>query len=121
MRKLGLFMRCAIVLGKPTARNGCIRINAAVAEEGPIAAYFIHLFGVAFGNENVFFASGRLRDDAPERISDKGIAPKFEAAFGRAFIAGSIDRGHVDAVGNGVRALHSAPGVELGFTVLRFL
>ncbi len=114
-------MRCEIALGKPTLRNGCIGVNAAVAEKGPVAANFVHLFRVALGDKHVFFTGGRLCDDAAERIGHEGVAPKFKATFGSAFEARAIDGRDIDAVGDGVRALDGAPSVELGFAVLRLL
>lgn len=54
-----------------------------------------------------------------ERIGDKAVAPELEAMLGRALEADAIHGGDVDAVGDGVAALHGAPGVELSRTVLR--
>ena len=100
-----------MTLGKPTLRNGCIGVDAAVAEEGPIAAHVVHDFGIALGNEDLFVGGGGLGDDAAKGIGDKGVAPEFEAAFGSAFVARAVDGGDIDTVRDGVGTLHGAPSV----------
>ncbi len=93
-----------------------IGVDAAVAEEGPVAARFFALRGVALDNENFFFVVGGFGEDAAEGIGDERISPEFEtgvAFFRFAFVADAIDDRDVNAVGDGVRALDGAPGVEL--------
>ena len=73
---------------QPAVENRGIRINAAVAEERPIAPHFFALRRVAFNDEDFFFVIGSLGDYLTERIGHKGISPEFQARvaiFGLAF------------------------------------
>ena len=90
-------------------RNGQLRRTSSI------------LRGVAFDDQNFFPIVRSLGEHAAEGIAHERRAPEFEASFRRAFEAHAIDRGHVDAVGDGVRALHGAPGIVLRRSVLRLL
>ena len=61
----------------------------------------------------------RFGEHAAERIADERRAPEFEPAFRRPFEADAIHRRDIDAVGDGVRALHGPPGIVLRRAVLR--
>src|SRR6202007_3409349 len=50
---------------------------------------------------------------AAKRIENKQMSPEFETALMRALEADAIHGRHEDSVGDGVRALNRAPGVEL--------
>ena len=100
-----------------------IGVDAAVAKEGPVAAGFFALGGVALDDQNFLFIVGGFGEDAAEGIGDEGVSPELEtgvAFFWFTLVADAIDYGHVNAVGDGVRALDSAPGVELSGAELGF-
>src|SRR5258705_82884 len=59
--------------------DGLVGINAAVAEEGPVAAGLFALSGIAFDYEDFLFVVGGFGNDLAERVGDEGIAPKVEA------------------------------------------
>jgi len=100
--------------------DGAVCVDAAIAQERPAAADFFHDGGVAFDDERFFFIVRGFGEDAAEGIADEGCAPEFEASLERAFEADSVGSRHVDSAGDGVGAHHCAPGVVLGFSVLRF-
>src|SRR5256712_791988 len=101
------------LLPQPAVQDGLIGIDAPVAQERPIAPCVLDAVRVAFDNENLLFVGRSLRRDLPKRIGNERISPELDAALGRAFIADAIHRRDVYAVGDGVRALDGAPGVEL--------
>src|SRR5215475_13245697 len=75
---------------EPAIENGLIRVNAAIAEKGPVAARLFALFCVAFDDEHFFFFATGLRGDLPKGIGDERVAPEFEtriAVFRIAFVA----------------------------------
>src|ERR1700676_2088675 len=111
------------LFAEPAVGGGLVGVDAAVAEERPVAASVFAFRWVAFHDENFFFVIGGLGDDLAEGIGDEGMAPEFEtrvALFGLAFEADAIDDGGGDAVSDSVRALNGFPGVELGGAELRF-
>ena len=59
---------------------------------------------IAFHHENLFVRR-RLGDDLPERIGDKGIAPKLQAMIGRPFESDAIYRRDINSVRYRVRPL----------------
>ncbi len=104
-------------------QDGAVGIDAAIAKERPVAASVFALRGIAFDDEDFFLVVGSFSDDLAEGIGDEGAAPEFEAriAVGRfAFEADTADDGDVHAVGDGMRALDSFPGVELCRAEFRF-
>lgn len=100
-----------------------VGVDAAVAEERPIASGFFALGGVALDDEDFFFVVGGFGEDAAEGIGDEGISPEFEAGIAvlrLALVADAIDNGDVDAISDCVSALNGAPGVELSGAELSF-
>jgi len=100
-----------------------IGVDAAVAQKWPVTAGFFALGGVALDDQNFLFIVGGFGEDAAEGIGDEGVSPELEtgvAFFWFTLVADAIDYGHVNAVGDGVRALDGAPGVELGGAELGF-
>src|SRR5713226_1070259 len=109
---------------EPAVEDGLIGVDAAVAEEGPIAAGFFAFGGVAFDDENFFLIVRSFSNDLPEGVGDERVAPEFQAGvaiLGFAFEADAIDDRGVNAIGNGVAALNGFPRVELCGAELRFL
>ncbi len=62
-------------------QDGAVGVDAAVAQEGPVAADFFHDGCVAFHHENLFFIVRGFGENAAERVADEGRAPEFEAAI----------------------------------------
>ena len=101
-----------------------IGVDAAVTEEGPIAAGLFALRGIAFNYQDFFFVVRGFGQNAAEGIGNERIAPKFEASvafFGFAFVADTINDRDVNAVGDGVGPLDCAPRIELSGAELGFL
>src|ERR1051325_2096777 len=66
--------------------------------------------------ENFFFFAPGLREDLSEWIGDERIPPEFDASIasrGIALVTDAIHHGNKNSIGDGVRTLNSAPGVEL--------
>src|SRR5260370_6729841 len=108
---------------EPAVQDGLVGVDAAVAEEGPVAAGFFAFGGIAFDDENFFLVIRSFGNHLAERVCDKRIAPEFQSrvtVFRFAFKADAIDDRGVDAVSDGVTALDGFPGVELRSAELRF-
>ncbi len=108
---------------EPAVQDGLVGVDAAVAEEGPVAAGFFALGGITFDDENFFFVVRGFGENTAERIGNKGISPELEAGvalFRFAFVADAIDHGDVNAIGDSVSALDGTPSVELRRAELRF-
>ena len=104
------------LFAEPAVGDGLVGVDAAIAEEGPIAAGLFRLRGIAFDDQNFFLIVGSFFQDAAERIGNERVAPEFEAgiAFFRfAFEADAVHNCNINAVGDGVRALNGAPGIKL--------
>src|SRR5439155_22641358 len=90
-----------------------VGVDAAVAEEGPVAPYLLLVGEVALDDEHLLGAArGRLQHDA-EGITRERRAPELEPAVGWALVPDAVHGRHVDAVGDRVRALHRLPGRDL--------
>ena len=82
-----------------------VGVDAAIAQERPIAASVFAFCRIAFNDENFFLFAAGLRDDLPEWVSDKRISPEFDARIaggGISFITDTIDDSHESSIGNGV-------------------
>src|SRR5579862_5337965 len=97
----------------PSLQNRGVGIDAAVAEERPIAARFFDLRRVTFNDQDFFLLGGTFGEDTAKWIGDEGMSPEFQAAFGRALEADAIHGRDKHAVGDGVGALNRTPRVEL--------
>ena len=109
-------------------RDGPVSIHAAVAQKGPVATRLLNQRAIDLAQHDIFSIVAGLRDDAAERIGKKAAAPEFEARPRSAIAKNiamldtdAIDGGHVDAVGDGVRALDGAPRIILRFAKFVFL
>src|SRR5205085_1523895 len=100
--------------------NARIGVNAAIAQERPVAADLLDAAAVAFHDERLFAILRRFRQHLAERIGNEGRAPKLEAAIRGALKTDTVYGGDIDAVRNGVRTLDRAPCVVLGCSVLLF-
>src|SRR5579862_4293663 len=98
-----------------------VRVDAAVAEEGPVAPDLFRLTEIAT-NDQVFFAIVcRLGNHFAKRTGNERAAPEFEPAIPCPFVTDAIDRGNVNAVGNRMSPLHGLPGLILLVAKLGFL
>ena len=61
----------AAILADPPVRDRSVRVDAAIAQERPVSADFIHLARVAFRYQHFFLVCGGLRDHLAERIRDE--------------------------------------------------
>ena len=109
-------------------RDGRVRIDAAVAQKGPVAARVFNQAEVDLADQNLLCVMRGLGDDAAKRIGQKAAAPELEARPGGAIaanvamlVADAVHAGHVDAVGDGVGALDGLPRVVLRCAKLVFL
>ena len=72
-----------LMLSEVAAGDAAVGVDAAVAQEGPVAAGVFEQGAVDFGDEDFFAVVRGLRDDAAEGVGDEGAAPELEAcAFG---------------------------------------
>ena len=98
-----------------------VGVDAAVAEEGPVGAVFVHPLPFHVGEDSFFAIDARLSENLAARRDDEALAPKLDPiAAGRRFVADAIDRRDETAIGDRVTALHRFPGGMLGVTVFRF-
>src|SRR5205823_3678218 len=94
-----------VTSAQPPLRQIPIRIDPPVAQERPVAADLFHLARLARGPDDFLAVVPPLGEKCAEGIADERRAPEIEpTAFG-AFMANAVDGSHVDAVGDGVRAL----------------
>jgi len=68
------------------SRDIAVGVNAAVAEEGPMAADFFQPFQIAGHDQGFFGLVIRALEEAAERIADEGRAPEFQTAVGRSLV-----------------------------------
>src|ERR1019366_1727937 len=115
-----MWSRGSRLLDEP-AGNARVGVDAAVAKERPVAAHFFDAARVALYDESLLGIERGFRQQAAEWIGHEGSPPEFESGVGRPFVAHAVDRGDVEAVGDGVRALDGAPGIELRRTFPRLL
>src|SRR5258708_5933173 len=118
------------------AGDALVGVDAAIAEEGPVAAGVFEQFEVDLRGEDLFLVVAGLGDDAAEGVGDEAAAPELEAGGGgvvagsahfyavvedvAVLVADAVDGSGEDAVGDGVGALDGLPGGVLGFAVLGF-
>src|SRR5262249_55666181 len=103
------------------AREVSVSIDAAVTEKRPITPDF---FEAAQGTryEQHFLPLVRnLPSHAAQGSADERAAPKLEAAVQGPLVSDAVDRGHINAVGDGVRPLHELPGLVLRRPKFRLL
>src|SRR5580700_1400128 len=105
----------------PSLEDWGVGIDAAIAQKRPVAACFFDARGIAFDDEDFFLVGGTFGEDAAKWIGNEGMPPEFEAAFGSALEPDAIHSRDEHAVGDGVRALNRAPGVELRRAEFLFL
>src|SRR5271154_5294012 len=99
--------------------NATIGIDAAIAQERPIAPRLFLQLWIDFRDQNLFLVARGFFQEFAEGIGDEAATKKLDAVAGGAvdfFEADAIGTGDVDAVGDGVRALNRFPGGALRFT-----
>src|ERR1019366_6720132 len=108
--------------------DGSVTVDAAVAQEGPVAANLLQLMQVYFAEQNFFLIVRSFGEHAPEGIAEERPSPEFEAFAGRGIAAnvaslkaGAIHHADINAIGDGVCPLDGAPGVMLRFAELGLL
>src|ERR1039458_7023489 len=108
--------------------DGSVTVDAAVAQEGPVAANLLQLMQVYFAEQNFFLIVRSFGQHAPEGIAEERPSPEFEAFAGRGIAANvasleadAIHHANINAVCDGVRPLDGAPGVVLRLAEFRLL
>src|SRR5438132_11583519 len=115
--------KSTLLFAEPAVQDGLIGVDAAVAEEGPIAARVFALGGIALDDENFFLVVRSFGNHLAKGIGNERIPPEFQtrvAILRLAFETNAIDDRGVNTVCNGVAALNGFPGVELRAAELRF-
>ena len=105
----------------PSLENWGGGIDAAVAQEGPVAARFLREPWIALNDQDFFLVGGAFGEHAAKRVGNERVPPEFQAAFRRALKTHAIYGRHENSVGDGVRALDSAPGIQLSRAEFLFL
>ena len=111
----------SILINKPLG-NISIRINPAVAEERPVAAYIFHQGVVDFGYDNFFLVVRGFCQDFALRTGNKRSSPKFDSCggFNWLFETYPVAGCYKNTVGHCMSALNSAPGIVLFLAILCF-
>src|SRR5205823_4533955 len=101
-------------------RDASVAVNAAVAQERPVAAHVFKMLQITLADQDFFLIMRGFNDDPSKGIAQKRSAPESQAlAFSAVAIdiaelmTYTIDHAHKNAVGNGVRTLNSPPGIML--------
>ncbi len=87
-----------------------VGLDAAVAEEGPIAADFFDPTQVAVGHQNFLPVGGRFGGHLTEGVRDERAPPELQ----RVLATGAVDGRDIAAVGDGVPPLDRFPRAVLG-------
>src|SRR5689334_16686804 len=94
-------------------QNRRVRIDAAIAQEGPIAACVLDQLRVAHGGEDLGALPG-FGENAAEGVGDEGVAEELDPfSAGFVLVPDAIGRRDEDSVGDGMCALDRAPRVLL--------
>ncbi len=107
--------------------DGSIGVDAAVTQEGPVAARVFEQPQVDFAYENLFLIVRGFGDHTPEGVGEERSAPEFQtrpfnaiAAHVSVLVADAVDCGDVDTVRDCMAALDRLPCVILRFAELGF-
>ena len=104
--------------------DAAVGVDAPVAQERPVAAHLLDARAGSTSPIEDLLAVGRAPRRARRRTDRRGTSVPQNSRPGLALArarAHAVDRGDVDAVGDGVRALDGLPGVALGGAVLCLL
>ena len=94
-----------------------IRVDAAVAEIGPVAAVVVGLVEVKLFDMQGFLEVGSLIEDASESVGDEAATPELHTALKTS----AVDAHHGDTVGDSVAALDGLPGIVLFAVIMLIL
>src|ERR1700739_194606 len=61
------------------AHDGAVGVDAAVAQEGPVAARVFEQAQVDFADEDLFLVMGRLGDNAAKGVGEERSSPELKA------------------------------------------
>src|SRR5690349_1651781 len=107
--------------------DAAIAINAAVAQEGPVAADVFQMLQIALADQDLFLVVRSFHDDASKRIAEKRSTPEFQALAVRAIaadiavlMADTIHNADKNTIRDGVSALDGPPCIMLGHAELGF-
>src|SRR5882724_9151013 len=127
LRERLFIFRESLPVNQPTGDRS-IGIDAAVTQEGPVAADIFEVSQVHFAEQDLFFVMRSFGDDATKRVTKEGSSPEFEAFSGNRIAADvprfeshAIHHAYVDAVGDSVGPLDGSPRIVLRDTELGLL
>src|SRR5262245_43692388 len=96
-----------------------IRVDAAVAQERPVRSRDIHLAEVNRYEQRLLLVGAGAGENLAERAGNEALAPELQAVSAcGAFVADTIGRGDIAAVGDRVTALNQFPCALLARAVL---
>src|SRR6266478_9878891 len=102
------------------AGDGSVGVDAAIAQEGPIAANLFQMAQVNLAKQDFFFVMRCFCQHSTERIAEERSSPELESLAGSriaADVAGlkahSVHDTDIHPIGNRMRALNGAPGIVL--------
>src|SRR5438105_10458665 len=107
--------------------NRAVAINAAIAQEGPIAPDLFHRLQINLADQYLFFIVQAFGQHLSKGIAQERSAPEFQSGAGRRLAAHisvlmthAIYHCHIHTVSDGMGALNGSPGIMLASAVLRF-
>src|ERR1700730_16861223 len=122
-----MFLSRPVSIDQPVGDVG-IAVDAAVAQEGPVASDVFQNAEVDLAHQNFLVVVRGLSDNAAERVAEKGASPEFKAIsrdrvapYVSGFMSHSIYHSHEHAIGNGMGALNGSPSIMLRLAELSFL
>ncbi len=109
-------LRTVTSASSSTLQDGRVGVDAAVPQERPVAAESSSIRDGSHSTIRISSLSrGGFREHLAKWITDERVAPEFETALRRAFVAHSIHRSDEHSVGDRVGALNGAPRIELRY------
>src|SRR5271155_3073009 len=98
-----MYLRC--LCANPAGEDWLVRIDAAVAQERPVAPLVFAFCWIAFDYENLFFAVAGFGNHLSVRRGYKGVSPEFQTGVARVRLAlktHTIYRRRINSIGDGV-------------------
>src|SRR5690606_38200649 len=95
--------------GRAAVEQAVVRVDAAVAQKRPGAAFVFDAPGVDVRVDHAFGFGIHAGEDVAAGAGDEGVAPEAEVAFASHAVGG----GDEHAVGDGVAALDRDPRVQM--------
>src|SRR5213078_5266868 len=94
-----------------------IEVDAAIAQKRPVLSRLVNLVEITVNYEHLFLVRRSARDNATERICNKGLAPEIECIF----TPDAVYYGNIYTIGDCMSSLNGFPGRVLGQVHFLFL